>query len=75
MTIGNFPASIKTGRPDDTPWTFAEVLPTLAGLAEPPPLPFPGSRPTASPALPDSTTSPNRFPERTLDWQFGKQHQ
>ena len=34
--IVHWPAAIKTGRVDDTPWTFADVLPTFADLARVP---------------------------------------
>ncbi|TWU51733.1 sulfatase-like hydrolase/transferase [Rubripirellula reticaptiva] len=71
--IVHWPAKIKTGRVDNTPWAFADVLPTFADLA--------GVSLTSVPRVKTNGTSiysllndsPQPIPERTLYWEFGKQ--
>ena len=68
--IVHTPNAIKKGRVDDTPWAFADVLPTLADV----PL-------TTVPRVKTNGTSigsllydlPQPVPQRTLYWEFGKQ--
>ena len=71
--IIHWPAKIQAGRVDDTPWAFADVLPTFAELA--------GVSLTSVPRVKTNGTSictllndsPQPIPERTLYWEFGKQ--
>ncbi len=71
--IVHWPARITSGRVDDTPWAFADVLPTLADLA--------GVSLNSVPRVKTNGTSirsllndaPQPLPERTLYWEFGKQ--
>ncbi|TWU64647.1 Arylsulfatase [Crateriforma conspicua] len=71
--IIHWPARIRTGRVDDTPWAFADVLPTFAELA--------GVSLTAVPRVQTNgisidrrlSDSPQPIGERMLYWEFGKQ--
>lgn len=71
--IIHWPAAIKIGRVDDTPWAFADVLPTVADVA--------GVSLTWVPRVKTNGLSirrllsdnPQDMPERTLYWEFGKQ--
>ena len=71
--IVNWPARIRSGRTDNTPWAFADVLPTFADLA--------GVSLTSVPRLSTNGSSiysllndsPIPLPERILYWEFGKQ--
>lgn len=71
--IVHWPAAISTGRVDETPWAFADVLPTLADVA--------GVSLNSVPRVKTNGVSirgllndePRSLPERTLYWEFGKQ--
>ncbi|MHC4995554.1 MAG: sulfatase-like hydrolase/transferase, partial [Planctomycetota bacterium] len=71
--IAHWPRSIRKGRVDGTPWTFADVLPTLAELA--------GVSLHAIPRMKTNGVSiagrlkdrPEPMAERLLYWEFGKQ--
>jgi arylsulfatase A-like enzyme len=71
--IVHWPAAIKSGRVDDTPWAFADVLPTFAELA--------GVQLTSVPRVKTNGVSiagrlndnPQVIDERILYWEFGKQ--
>lgn len=71
--IVHWPKQIRTGRVDDTPWVFADVLPTFADLAGVPltSVPRVKTNGTSISSLLDDT--PPALPERTLYWEFGKQ--
>lgn len=71
--ILHWPAAIKTGRTDDTPWAFADVLPTFAELAEVPLTSVPRVKTNGTSIVPRLNDSPQEIPERTLYWEFGKQ--
>lgn len=71
--ILHWPAAIKTGRTDDTPWAFADVLPTLAELADVPLTSVPRVKTNGLSIAPRLNDSPQPLPERTLYWEFGKQ--
>jgi arylsulfatase A-like enzyme len=71
--IVHWPARVKQGRVDDTPWAFADVLPTFADIA--------GVALTSVPRVKTNgvsirgrlNDSPKALSERTLYWEFGKQ--
>lgn len=71
--IAHWPASISKSRVDQTPWAFADVLPTLADLS--------GVSLNVVPRVKTNGVSiagllndaPEVMPERTLYWEFGKQ--
>lgn len=71
--IVNWPQAITKPRVDDTPWAFADVLPTFAQIA--------GVSLNAVPRIKTNGVSihgllqddPMGLPERTLYWEFGKQ--
>ena len=68
-----WPEAITKGRVDDTPWAFADVLPTLADIA--------GVSLNTVPRVKTNGISirrrfhddPEPLPERVLYWEFGKQ--
>ncbi len=70
--IASWPAHIKSGRTDDTPWIFADVLPTFADLAGVPLTSVPRVLTNGVSILPLLNDSPEAMPERTLYWEFGK---
>lgn len=71
--IVHWPAAIKKGRVDETPWTFADVLPTFADLADVPLTSVPRVTTNGTSMLPRLSDSPTSISERTLYWEFGKQ--
>lgn len=71
--IVHWPAAIKTGRVDHTPWAFADVLPTFAELAGVPLTSVPRVKTNGTSIRPRLTDSPTPIPERILYWEFGKQ--
>lgn len=71
--ILHWPASIRKARTDDTPWTFADVLPTFAELAGVNPLNVPRLKTNGSSIVPRLNDEPKPLPTRTLYWEFGKQ--
>ncbi|TWU57086.1 Arylsulfatase [Rubripirellula tenax] len=71
--IVHWPAKIKTGRVDNTPWAFADVLPTFADLAGVSLTSVPRVKTNGTSIYPLLNDSPQPIPERTLYWEFGKQ--
>lgn len=71
--IVHWPAAIQTGRVDDTPWAFADVLPTFADLAGVPLTAVPRVRTNGASISSRLSDTPQAIPERTLYWEFGKQ--
>jgi arylsulfatase A-like enzyme len=71
--IVHWPAAIKTGRVDDTPWAFADVLPTLADVAGVPLTSVPRVKTNGVSIRGRLNDNPTALPERTLYWEFGKQ--
>lgn len=71
--IVSWPANITTGRVDDTPWAFADVLPTFADLAGVPLTSVPRVRTNGTSIAPLLNDQPESLPERLMYWEFGKQ--
>ena len=71
--IVHWPASIKKGRVDHTPWVFADVLPTFAELTGVPLTSVPRVQTNGTSIRGRLNDSPTVIPERTLYWEFGKQ--
>lgn len=71
--IVHWPAKIQHGRVDDTPWAFADVLPTCADLAGVPLTSVPRVKTNGVSVASLLSDSPQPIPERTLYWEFGKQ--
>lgn len=71
--IVHWPAAIKTGRVDETPWAFADVLPTFADLAGVPLTSVARVKTNGTSIRPRLTDSPSPIPVRTLYWEFSKQ--
>ncbi|MBD1388666.1 sulfatase-like hydrolase/transferase [Neiella sp. HB171785] len=71
--IVQWPAQIKKGRVDSTPWLFADVLPTLADLAGVDLDLIPRVHTNGVSIKGLLTDSPVEMEERTLYWEFSKQ--
>ena len=71
--ILHWPDQIKQGRVDQTPWTFADVLPTLADIAGVNLDLVPRVRTNGVSIKSILNDSPIEMPERTLYWEFSKQ--
>ena len=71
--IVHWPASIRSGRVDDTPWAFADVLPTFADLAGVPLTSVPRVKTNGVSIRDRLNDMPREISERTLYWEFGKQ--
>ncbi|TWT81534.1 Arylsulfatase [Planctomycetes bacterium CA13] len=71
--IVHWPAAIRIGRVDSTPWAFADVLPTFADIAGVPLNSVPRVRTNGVSIRSRLNDSPLVLPERTLYWEFGKQ--
>lgn len=71
--ILHWPAAIRQGRVDDTPWAFCDALPTVADLAGVPLTSVPRVKTNGVSLRPLLSDSPTAIPERTLYWEFGKQ--
>ena len=71
--IVNWPGRIKQPRVDDTPWTFADVLPTLADLAGVSLNSVPRVRTNGVSIRTLLKDEPGTIPDRVLYWEFGKQ--
>ncbi|EMI57273.1 sulfatase-like hydrolase/transferase [Rhodopirellula sallentina] len=71
--IACWPAKIKTGRVEETPLAFADVLPTFADIAGVSLNSVPRVKTNGTSIYPLLSDSPNSIPERTLYWEFGKQ--
>jgi len=71
--IVHWPAAISKARVDDTPWAFADVLPTLADIADVSLNTVPRVKTNGVSIAPRLQDNPGTIPERTLYWEFGKQ--
>lgn len=71
--IVHWPASIKKPRVDDTPWAFADVLPTFAELANVPLENVEGVKTNGVSIAGILNDSPQAISERILYWEFGRQ--
>ena len=71
--IVHWPAAITKARVDDTPWAFADVLPTLADIAGVSLNSVPRVRTNGVSIRTLLNDTPGTLPERTLYWEFGKQ--
>ncbi|SMP78281.1 Arylsulfatase A [Neorhodopirellula lusitana] len=71
--IVHWPAKIKAGRVDDTPWAFADVLPTFADIASVSLNSVPRVKTNGTSIYPLLCDVPAPIAERTLYWEFGKQ--
>ncbi|MBB3209493.1 arylsulfatase A-like enzyme [Rhodopirellula rubra] len=71
--IAHWPARIEKSRIDDTPWAFADVLPTFADIAGVSLHSVPRVKTNGTSIYPLLSDAPNPIPERTLYWEFGKQ--
>lgn len=68
-----WPVEINKGRVDDTPWSFADVLPTFVDIAGVPMNSVPRVKTNGVSIRRRLTDEPKELPERTLYWEFGKQ--
>ena len=66
-------AGINDPRVDDTPWAFADVLPTFAELAGVSLESVPGVMVNGTSIAQILNDSPQEIPERLMYWEFGKQ--
>ena len=71
--IAHWPQAITDPRVDDTPWAFADVLPTFADIAGVSLNSVPRVRTNGVSIRPLLRNNPAALPERTLYWEFGKQ--
>lgn len=71
--IAHWPASIAHGRVDETPWAFADVLPTLADLAGVPLTSVARVETNGVSIRGRLCDDPIALPERTLYWEFAAQ--
>ncbi len=71
--IVHWPNAIKSGRVDDTPWAFADVLPTFADIAGVPLTSVPRIKTNGVSIRGRLNDRPQELAERTLYWEFGKQ--
>ena len=71
--IAHWPAKIKEGRVNDTPMAFADILPTLADLADAPKSAMDGLDPNGASVLPVIVSPDAEIPERVLYWEFAQQ--
>jgi arylsulfatase A-like enzyme len=68
-----WPRAIAKARVDDTPWAFADVLPTLAEIAGVSLESVPRVKTNGVSIRGRLQDNPQAIPERTLYWEFGKQ--
>ena len=71
--IVHWPQEISGARVDDTPWYFADVLPTFADLADVPLYSVPRLRTNGVSIRTLLQSEPGEVGERILYWEFGKQ--
>ena len=71
--IVHWPAGIERPRVDDTPWAFADVLPTFADLAGVSLDEVHGVLSNGVSIAPILNDEPESLPERLMYWEFGKQ--
>lgn len=70
--VVHWPAGISKARVDDTPWAFADVLPTLAELAGVSLNDVPRVKTNGVSIAPLLRDAPQPMAERMLYWEFGK---
>ena len=71
--IAHWPAKITEGRVNDTPMAFADILPTLADLANAPKSAMKGLNPNGTSVLPIIVNPDAELAERVLYWEFAQQ--
>jgi len=71
--IVHWPRAIKKARVDNTPWAFADVLPTFADIAGVSLNSVPRVRTNGISIRELLRDDPQKLPDRTLYWEFGKQ--
>jgi len=71
--IAHWPAKITEGRVNDTPMAFADILPTLADLANAPKTAMKGLNPNGTSVLPIIVNPDAELDERVLYWEFAQQ--
>lgn len=71
--IAYWPAKIESGRVDDTPMAFADILPTLADMIDAKPDAMAGLDPNGSSILPILLNPDAELGERILYWEFSRQ--
>jgi len=71
--IAHWPAKITEGRVNDTPMAFADILPTLADLANAPKSAMKGLNPNGTSVLPIIVNPDAELTERVLYWEFAQQ--
>ena len=71
--IAYWPSKIKEGRVNDTPMAFADILPTLADLADAPKTAMEGLNPNGTSVLPILVNPEAELAERVLYWEFAQQ--
>jgi arylsulfatase A-like enzyme len=71
--IAHWPAKITEGRVNDTPMAFADILPTLADLADAPKSAMKGLNPNGTSVLPIIVNPDAELAERVLYWEFAQQ--
>ncbi|MFK7738378.1 MAG: sulfatase-like hydrolase/transferase [Pirellulaceae bacterium] len=71
--IVSWPAKVTRGRVEETAVAFADILPTLAEVAQVPHLQVPRVLTNGLSIAPLLNDEPEQLPERILYWEFGKQ--
>ncbi len=71
--IAHWPAKIKEGRVNDTPMAFADILPTLADLADASETSMTGLDPNGTSLLPLLINPDAKLADRVLYWEFAQQ--
>jgi arylsulfatase A-like enzyme len=71
--IVHWPRAVRKARVDDTPWAFADVLPTVAEVAGVSLHTVPRVKTNGVSIMPLLNDAPGTLPDRTLYWEFGKQ--
>ena len=71
--IAHWPAKITEGRVNNTPMAFADILPTLADLANAPKSAMKGLNPNGTSVLPIIANPDAELAERVLYWEFAQQ--
>jgi arylsulfatase A-like enzyme len=71
--IVHWPQAIQQARADDTPWAFADLLPTFADIAGVSLNSVPRLKTNGVSILTLLKDDPGTLAERTLYWEFGKQ--
>ena len=71
--IVHWPEKIKTSRVDETPWLFADVMPTFADVAGVNLNMVPRVKTNGKSIVGLLKSQPNKMDERVLYWEFSKQ--